>query len=330
MKDPYAVLGVPRSASADEIRRAYRRLARTMHPDVNPGDPEAEDRFKELSAAHDVLADPDKRARFDRGEIDAQGQDRPFGFRHHPGAGPRTAKGRARSDGGFHFHFEDLFKGADSFEDIFARAQSAKHRATGAGGGGAQGHGRPQRGGDAQYRLRVPFEDAALGTSRRITLTTGKTLDVRVPPGTENGSTLRLRGQGNPGHHGGEAGDALVEILVKDHPVFRRAGDDVIAEVPVSLREAVLGAKITVPTLSGRVAVTVPEGSNTGATLRLRGKGLPRKDGTGTDARGDQLVRLRIVLEDADDEALRAFVRKWRPADARDVRADMEDPAKEG
>jgi len=333
MKDPYAVLGVPRSASADDIKRAYRRLARTMHPDVNPDDPKAEDRFKELSAAHDVLADPEKRARFDRGEIDGQGQDRPFGFRRH--AGPRTAKGRAESDGGFHFHFEDLFKGADSFEDFFARAQSAKHRATGGGegggaGAGARGHARPRRGGDAQYRLRVSFEDAALGTSRRITLTTGKTLDVRVPPGTENGATLRLRGQGNPGHQGGEAGDALVEILVKDHPVFRRAGDDVIAEVPVSLREAVLGAKITVPTLTGRVAITVPEGSNTGATLRLRGKGLPRKDGTGTDTRGDQLVRLRIVLEDADDEALRAFARKWRPANARDVRADMEDPAKEG
>ncbi|SDD81179.1 DnaJ C-terminal domain-containing protein [Rhodospira trueperi] len=324
MKDPYDVLGVPRSASAEDIKRAYRRLARTMHPDVNPNDPRAEDRFKELNAAHDLLADPDTRARFDRGEIDASGQERPFGFRRHGGTQAKKDRaGAGARDGGGDggFHFEDLFKGADSFDDIFARAQSAKRRASGGSGKAA-----PRRGSDAQYRLRVSFEDAALGTSRRITLTTGRTLDVRVPPGTASGTTLRLRGQGNPGLHGGEAGDALVEILVRDHPVFRRAGDDIIAEVPVSLREAVLGAKITVPTLTGRVALTIPEGANTGTTLRLRGKGLPGKDG----AAGDQLVRLRLVLEDASDEKLRAFVRRWQPTDARDVRAAMEDQAKEG
>jgi len=331
MKDPYDVLGVPRSANAEDIKRAYRRLARTMHPDVNPNDPRAEDRFKELNAAHDLLADAGTRARFDRGEIDASGQERPFGFRRHggahakkdrAGAGARDGARDGGGDGGFHFHFEDLFKGAESFDDIFARAQSAKRRAS-----DGSGKATPRRGGDAQYRLRVSFEDAALGTSRRITLTTGRTLDVRVPPGTESGTTLRLRGQGNPGLHGGEAGDALVEILVRDHPVFRRAGDDIIAEVPVSLREAVLGAKITVPTLNGRVAVTVPEGANTGTTLRLRGKGLPGKDGATT---GDQLVRLRLVLESTKDEKLRAFALKWNPADARDVRAQMEDQAKEG
>jgi DnaJ-class molecular chaperone len=322
MKDPYDVLGVPRSASAEDIKGAYRRLARTMHPDVNPNDPRAEDRFKDLNAAHDLLADADTRARFDRGEIDASGQERPFGFRRHAGAQEKKGRtGGGAEDSGFHFHFEDLFKGADSFDDIFARAQSAKRRAS-----GGSGKASPRRGGDAQYRLRVSFEDAALGTSRRITLTTGRTLDVRVPPGTESGTTLRLRGQGSPGLHGGEAGDALVEILVRDHPVFRRAGDDIIAEVPVSLREAVLGAKITVPTLTGRVAVTIPEGANTGTTLRLRGKGLPGKDG----ATGDQLVRLRLVLESTKDEKLRAFVRKWQPADAQDVRAAMEDQAKEG
>ncbi|MBB4284443.1 DnaJ C-terminal domain-containing protein [Roseospira goensis] len=355
MKDPYGVLGVARSASTDEIKRAYRRLARTMHPDVNPGDPKAEERFKDLNAAYDLLSDADKRARFDRGEIDANGQERPFGFRGgHAGAGPggfggfsgfragggRTdgsagSAGSAGSDGGFHFRFEDLFKGADTVEDIFARAQSAKRKGSGAGGGAGSGPGGggsqtgAARGGDAQYRLRVAFEEAALGTTRRITLTSGKTLDVRVPPGTESGAVLRLRGQGQAGRFGGPAGDALVEIVVREHPVFRREGDDVIADVPVGLREAVLGAKITVPTIDGRVAVTVPEGSNTGATLRLRGKGLPRKDGP-AGARGDQLVRLRLVLEDPKDEKLRAFARKWQPAGAADVRTGLEDPATDG
>jgi DnaJ-class molecular chaperone len=331
MTDPYAVLGVARGASADEIKRAYRRLARTMHPDVNANDPKAEERFKALNAAHDLLGDPDKRARYDRGEIDADGNERPFGFGRGPGGGrgyggfgggrARTASGGPGADGGFHFRFEDMFKGADTFEDIFARAQSAKRR--GAAGAGAGGAG-PTKGADANYRLTVSFEEAAKGATRRIALANGKTLDVRVPPGTEAGATLRLRGQGGPGRHGGEAGDARVEIQVRDHPVFRREGFDVVADVPVSLSEAVLGAKITVPTIDGRVAVTVPEGANAATTLRLRGKGIARPDG----GRGDQRVRLRITIEDPKDDALRAFLRKWKPKGGqRDVRAEvMPDP----
>ncbi len=335
MTDPYAVLGVARGAGADEIKRAYRRLARTMHPDVNAGDPKAEERFKALSAAHDLLGDPEKRARYDRGEIDADGNERPFGFggarRGARGFGAGAAgpdQGQGQAGDGLHFRFEDLFKGADSFEDIFARAQAAKRRGAraGASGGAAGGGPDPVRGGDAHYRLTVSFEDAARGVTRRIALANGKTLDVRVPPGTEAGAVLRLRGQGGPGRHGGEAGDARVEILVREHPVFRRDGLDVVAEIPVSLREAVLGAKITVPTIDGRVAVTVPEGTNSGTTLRLRGKGLVRPDGT----RADQRVHLRVVLEDAHDEALRAFARKWHPkGDGRDVRAGVMDDPKE-
>jgi len=338
MTDPYAVLGVARGADADEIKRAYRRLARTMHPDVNANDPKAEERFKALNAAYDILGDADKRARFDRGEIDADGNERPFGF-GRGGAGGRGGfggfgSGRTRSgaggpgaDGGFHFRFEDMFKGAESFEDIFARAQSAKRRGAAGAGAGAGAGAAPMKGADAHYRLSVSFQEAAQGATRRIALANGKTLDVRVPPGTESGAVLRLRGQGGPGRHGGEAGDARVEVHVRPHPVFRRDGHDVIAEVPVSLREAVLGAKITVPTIDGRVAVTVPEGANTDTTLRLRGKGMARPDG----GRGDQRVRLRVVLEDPADEALRAFVRKWRPdGDGRDVRAGlMEDPKEE-
>ncbi|MQX36502.1 DnaJ C-terminal domain-containing protein [Roseospira navarrensis] len=334
--DPYSVLGVAKDASADDIKRAYRKRARTMHPDVNTQDPRAEDRFKELSAAYGLLSDPDKRARFDRGEIDADGHERPFGFRHHTGgrgggfgshfrsafgggAGPRGAAGG--DDAGMHFRFEDLFKGANSFDDIFARAQSAKRK----GSGGAE----PARGGDARYRLTVSFEEAALGARRQISLANGKTLKVRVPQACTGGTTLRLRGQGHASPQGGDAGDALVEIVVRPHPVFSAQGDDIIAEVPVSLREAVLGGKITVPTVDGRVAVTVPEGSNTGATLRLRGKGLPKADGP-IDARGDQLVRLRVVLEDPKDDALKAFARKWRPEGAADVRTGLEDTAPEG
>ena len=337
MKDPYALLGVGREASADDIKRAYRKLARTLHPDVNTKDPRAEDRFKDVNAAYDLLSDADRRARYDRGEIDANGQER--GFRRGTGGGRRSGgfgfgfdegwgesgsgAGSGAGDGGAHFRFDDLFRGAETFEDIFARAQAAKR----AGGGGGAGRTRPAvRGADAQYRLRVSFEDAARGATRRISLTNGRTLNVRIPSGTESGTTLRLRGQGKPGRHGGEAGDALVEILVRDHAVFRRQGDDVIAEVPVSLSEAVLGAKITVPTVDGRVAVTVPEGSNAGAILRLKGKGLPRKDGP-DGARGDQLVRLRIVIDDPEDERLRSFLRGWRPAKARDARAGLEDPA---
>jgi len=341
MKDPYTVLGVPRDASPDDIKRAYRKLARSMHPDVNADDPQAEDRFKELSSAHDLLAHPQKRARFDRGEIDANGQERPFraraggarggfgsNFRSGFGGGDGTS-GRAGpasghgggADDGFHFQFHDMFKGASGFEDIFARAQSAKRKGT----GGADS----TRGGDARYRLKVSFEEAALGAERRIALANGKTLKVRVPVASTGGTTLRLRGQGNTPPQGGEPGDALVEIAVRPHPVFSASGDDVIAEIPVSLREAVLGAKITVPTVDGRVAVTVPEGTNTGATLRLRGKGLPKKNGT-LDARGDQLVRLRIVLEDATDESLKAFVRKWQPTGETDVRAGLATPKSEG
>ena len=348
MKDPYALLGVNRAASAEDIKRAYRTLARRLHPDVNTKDPRAEDRFKEVNAAYDLLSDSDKRARFDRGEIDASGQERGFGAGRGArgrrgggfgfgfadgwsgsgaaagaGAGGRAGDGTGdgTGDGGAHFRFDDLFKGAETFEDIFARAQAAKRS-----GGAGPGRARPVRGADAQYRLRIAFEDAARGATRRISLTNGRTVNVRIPPGTESGTMLRLRGQGKPGSNGGDAGDAMVEILVRDHAMFRRQGDDVFAEVPVSLSEAVLGARITVPTVDGRVTVSVPEGSNAGAILRLKGKGLPRKEGP-DGGRGDQLVRLRIVIDDPADERLRTFLRGWRPANARDARADMEDPA---
>lgn len=302
MKDPYDTLGVPRNASQDEIKKTYRRLARELHPDFNPGNAAAESRFKEVSAAYELLSDPAKRGRFDRGEIDAQGNERaPFGFR--PGAGAH------RRQGGATFTFEDIFGDADPFADLF-RGRPGAGRARGQEQ--ARGQPRPARGSDSHFTLTIPFTEAVLGASKRITLTNGKTLDVRVPPGAEDGQTLRLKGQGQPGRNGGPPGDALVELKVSSHPFFRREGRDIHVEVPVTLKEAVLGGRITVPTLTGKVSLTVPKGSSSGQTLRLKGKGVPGKGGK---AAGDQLVRLRITLPDPMDPELEAFMRSWTPKD---------------
>lgn len=300
MRDPYEVLGVSRTATADEIKSAYRKLARSLHPDLNPNNPRAEERFKEATAAYDLLSDPLKRKRFDRGEINADGQQRTRP-RGRPGAGAGAGAGAGGPGSGRAWNFDSMFGDDDLFSDIFARASK--------GPGGRQ-HTAPRKGPDANYRLHVSFEEAALGTSRTVSLTNGKRLTVKVPPGTDDGTTLRLKGQGGPGSAGGPDGDALVEIKVKPHPVLKREGTAVVAEIPVTLHEAVLGAKIEVPTIAGKVRLTVPKGSNGGTTLRLPGKGIPGPDGT---AAGDQLVRLRLVLEDPADGKLESFVKKWKP-----------------
>ncbi|SOD97144.1 J domain-containing protein [Caenispirillum bisanense] len=319
MRDPYSVLGVSHTATQDDVKKAFRRLARTMHPDLHPDDAQAADRFKEINAAYGILGDADKRAKFDRGEIDAAGNPRaPFGFgggrggraggpggRGRPGAGGRTG-------GPFGFDFDSTFADDDLFNEIFTRASKAK--------ADAQAKSQP-KGPDSHYRLKVSFREAALGATRRIRLTNGKTLDVRIPPRSEDGRTLRLKGQGLSAISGGPAGDALVEISIKDTDVWKREGDDVIAEVPVTLKEAVLGGKITVPTLTGKVAVTVPEGANSGTVLRLRGKGLPKEGDEG--GHGDYLVRLRIVLPDPKDAALKDFCDRWNPAGDEDLRKKL-------
>lgn len=299
MRDPYEVLGVGRTATADEIKSAYRKMARNLHPDLNPDNPRAEERFKEATAAYDLLSDPLKRKRFDRGEINADGQQRTRP-RPRPGAaGGASSAGGAGS--GRAWNFDSMFGDDDLFSDIFARASK--------GPGGRQ-HTAPRKGPDANYRLHVSFEEAALGTSRTVSLTNGKRLTVKVPPGTDDGTVLRLKGQGGPGTSGGPDGDALVEIKVKPHPVLKREGSAVVAEIPITLHEAVLGAKIEVPTIAGKVRLTVPKGSNGGTTLRLPGKGIPGPEGTPA---GDQLVRLRLVLEDPADGKLESFVKKWKP-----------------
>ncbi len=300
MRDPYEILGVQRTDNDAAIRAAYRKLAKRHHPDVNPGKPEAAERFKEISTAYDLLSDKDKRARFDRGEIDAQGHDvppeRPFyrDFQQGPG------QERYQANGGF--TQEDI-------EAFFAQAfgQGGAHpggaHAGGAHPGGAR-QGFKARGRDVHYGLTVSFVDAANGTTRRLALPDGKTLDVRIPPGTEDGHMLRLRGQGGPGIGGGPAGDALIEIAVAPDPHFHRDGDDIIVDLPVTVQEAVLGCSLEVRTIRGSVRLTIPPGSGTGTRLRLRGRGIRE---------GHQFVQLQVVQPPGDEPELAEFLKTWTP-----------------
>lgn len=288
MKDPYSVLGVPRSASQADIKSAYRKLAKELHPDRNPNNPRVAERFKEVNAAYAILGDEKQRARFDAGEIDANGAERgPFGgFRQHPGGGGTTE--------GFSFNFGGGGMGLDDIlADFFGRTGRG---GMGGGAAGMGGAGRTRtagaRGQNRRLKIEVTFEEAARGGTRRVTMPDGKTLDVRIPPGIEDGQQIRLKGQGDVGLFGGEPGDALIEVTVAPHPWFTRKGSDVHLDLPISLKEAALGDRVTVPTLDGPVAVKVPKGSSSGTILRLRGKGITKKNGEA----GDQLVRLMVML----------------------------------
>ena len=299
-EDPYAVLGVAKDASAEEIRRAYKRLAKEFHPDLNPGKPEAEERFKEVSAAFDLLGDADKRGRFDRGEIDASGAERPsHGFyRQYADAG-----------GGQRYHssagYQDFGDMSDLFADLFRRE----------GGRGAAGG--SFRGGDVRYHLTIEFLQAAVGGKTRVTLPEGKSLDLTIPAGVTDGQVLRLKGQGMAGMGQGPAGDAFVTLSIRPHAQFQRQGDDILSELSITLDEAVLGAKVSVATISGRVSLTVPKGSSSGQQLRLKGKGISRAGGAPP---GDHLVRLRVVLPEVIDPELEAFMMSWREGHPYSVR----------
>lgn len=301
--DPYAVLGVARTASEAEIRKAYRKLAKSLHPDLNPGDKAAEERFKKVSQAYDLLGDAEKRKRYDAGEIDAQGQERPRGYYRSWSEQPGGA-GRAGAGGG-----GDSFAAGDLDEllaELFGRGGAGGFGGFAGGPGGGRGS-RPARGQDVRYRLELDLLDAVNGGPRRITLPDGRTLEVKVPPGTRDGQILRLSGQGLPGRNGGPAGDAYVEIAVRPHPYFTREGDDLRLDLPVTLKEVVTGAKVRVPTPDGAVMMSLPKGASSGRVLRLRGKGAP--DGKG--GRGDLLARLLIVLPETPDTALERFVETW-------------------
>ncbi|MEL7489096.1 MAG: DnaJ C-terminal domain-containing protein [Pseudomonadota bacterium] len=302
-KNPYSVLGLTASASDSEIRAAFRKLAKQYHPDRNPDDKAAEEKFKEISAAFDIVGDADKRKRFDRGEIDAEGRERGFAGGGYGGARPGGFGGGAYGSAGgpgAGASFEDL---GDIFSDLF---------------GGRRAN--AMRGRDLRYRLEVDFLDAALGAKKRVTMPDGRNLDLTVPAGLEDGQTLRLRGQGEPGHGGAPAGDVYVEVKVKPHRQFERKGDDIHVEAPIGLAEAVLGGKVTVPTISGDVSVTAPKNASSGTVLRLKGRGIKKSAGVA----GDQYVKLKIVLPEGGDKELEAFVRRWKPDAAAKSRTDAE------
>lgn len=292
MPDPYAILGVSREASAAEIKEAYRRLAKTLHPDRHPGDPTAAERFKEISRAYDLLRDGGRRRRYDNGEIDAEGRPRRPGFRPWAGA-------PADRDSVGHDEAERQRAGAD-IDDLVAEMLGTLRKA-----------GRKafrSRGRDIGHSLSVGFLDALRGGTQRLSLPDGRALDVRLPPGLRDGQRIRLRGQGEPGSHGGEAGDLLLTIEVQSDPAFRREGDDIHLDLPISLAEAVAGARLCIPTIDGPVTMTVPKGAHHGRPLRLKGKGAP----IGTSGRrGDQYVRLRIVLPEPMDAELERMILAW-------------------
>lgn len=312
MADPYATLGVARGATEADIKKAYRKLAKELHPDRNKDNKAASDRFTKVTQAYDLLTDKDKRARFDRGEIDGDGNPTsPFGF----GTGGGGAGGFRPGPGGRGgFDMGPEGQGGD-FSDIFEGLFGG--RAGGAGGGFASGFGRraQPKGGNVAYRLKVPFEDAATLSPQRIMLADGKTIDLKLPAGVDTGTQMRLSGKGDPGPGG--AGDAIVTVEVQPHRFYTRDGDDVRIDLPINLAEAVLGGKVRVPTVEGAVMLSVPKGATSGKTLRLKGRGFHRKDGT----RGDQLVTLMVDLP-ADDADLTRFVEGWSGANT-DPRAKL-------
>ena len=305
-RDPYEALGLTRTASDADIKKAYRKIAKTDHPDLNP-DPAATERFKAASAAYDLLRDPDQRRRFDAGEIDSEGQERPTRRSYRPHA-EAAGNPYARSYG-----FDSDPDLSDVFSEIFGRRAAGGGAAAGFAGFGG-GAAPDLRGQDHRYALEVDFLTAARGGRSRITLPEGGTLDVSIPRGVRDGQTIRLRGKGGPGLGKGPAGDALLTISVADHPDFRREGDDILLTLPITLDEAVLGAKVSAPTIDGPVNLTIPRGASSGQKLRLRGRGING---------GDQQVELKIVSPPRIDDELARFMEEWRKTNSYDPRRGM-------
>ena len=296
MKDPYELLGIARTATSDDIRKAYRRLAKKLHPDLHPGNKEFEERFKDVSIANDLLSDDAKRKRFDNGEIDASGAEKPPRqyYKDYAESAP-TGHAYDTSSG-----YQDFAQSDDIFAELFRRqAHQSRHA----------------RGADAQYGLAVDFLDAVLGAKKRLTMPGGEILDVNIPAGLQDGQTLRLKGKGGAAPGQGDAGDALVQINVRPHAFFTRVGNDIQLELPLTLKEAVLGARIEVPTPSGPVMLSVPKGTNTGVTMRLKGKGVARRSGS-----GDELITFKVMLPPIPDAALDIFLTGWTPTPHYDPR----------
>ena len=305
-RDPYELLGVKRDAPQKEIQGAFRKLAKKLHPDLNPGDKNAEARFKEISVAYELLSDEEKRARFDRGEIDMTGAEQAPRNYYRDYASSGGAGGPYHNGGGF----ADFGDADDIFANFFSRR---------AGAGGAGSFRTPGR--DRHFSMEVDFLDAVNGAKTQVKLPDGAALDVQIPPGTRDSQVLRLRGKGEPGFGGGPAGDALIEIKVRPHRFFTRDGDDIRLELPITLGEAVLGGKIRVPTPSGPVDLVLPPNSSSGKVLRIRGKGVP----CGNAGAGNVYVTLKIVLPDRPDEELAGFMKRWTSGTTQNPRQGMED-----
>jgi len=313
MRDPYEILGVTKKATEAEIKKAFRTLAKKHHPDTHANDPKAVKKFQEVSGAYEILGDKEKRAQFDRGEIDAAGQPKGFNQGFHPGAGagpggfeqgfrPRGGAGGGGGPQGFEFHWSggdgsEGLRGEDIFADLLG----------GLGRGGKR-RAQPRKGPDVQLETTVSLHEAALGGTRRVVLADGRQLEARTPPGVKDGQQIRLKGQGAPGENGGPPGDAFITIHIAPHPFLERDGLDLRMDLPITLKEAILGGKIQVPTLTGSVTLTIPPHSNSGHTLRLKGKGMP---GTGAESPGDLYVRLVVTLPESSDPKLDAFVKNW-------------------
>ena len=318
MRDPYDVLGVAKAASAPEIKKAFRHLAKKYHPDQNKNDPKAKEKFAEANSAYEILGDEKKKAQFDRGEIDAEGKPRFTGFEGF-GAGPGGFSRAQRGPGGaehFEFHFgggdapgvRAGFDPSDLFADLFG------------GGAGARRTRSPRRGEDVALQVTISLAEAVKGGGTRVFLPTGRTLEVNIPVGIEDGKQIRLRGQGHAAPPGGEPGDAIVTVKIAPDPLFAVSGRDLRLDLPIAFYEATLGAKVAAPTLGGQVELTIPPGSNGGRVLRLRGKGLPAADGKPA---GDLYVTLRIMLPEGADAELEAFAQKWRSSKPYDPRKGM-------
>jgi DnaJ-class molecular chaperone len=307
VKDPYQILGVAKTASDDEIKKAYRALARELHPDLNPGDKKSEERFKDISAAYDFLSDSTRRGQYDSGEIDASGAPRRTRSSWRPGTGGGTDWGSAGSAWGS----RSGFSFGDDADDILAEMMRRKAQ-------GRAARAETHRGGsEVRHSLTVSFTDAALGATKRVTLITGRTVEVKIPAGATDGQTLRLKGQGQPaGPTAAIVPDAFIDLHVESHPYFVRRDLDILVDLPISVQEAVLGGKVTVPTIDGKVTLSVPPDSNGGGVLRLKGKGIVGADG----ARGDQLVTLRVMLPENDAE-FKKLIEKWGPRNGYDPRA---------
>ena len=294
MANPYETLGVAPGASQDDIRKAYRKAAKETHPDLNPGKPEAESRFKEINAAYDIIGDADKRKRYDAGEIDETGAERQperHYYREYAEADPNMRYRRRREPAGEQAESTGDFD-YDIFTDLFRRREGGAFRMP------------PQ---DVRYTLEIDFLDAINGTHKVVAMPDGKTLDITIPQGIDAGQVLRLKGQGLPGSDG-KPGDAYVEVSVRPHPNFTREGHDILSTLPVSLGEALNGASVRIDTVDGPVDVKVPKGAREGTRLRLRGKGVPRGKAGG---RGDQLVDVHIVPPEGADETLAQFMAEW-------------------